>query len=612
MQFVIAVCQFAPASEKAINESKVIRDRIIQGLRARQRRYGIRVIIKELKETIDPSSNNGLESAKILGRHYGAHMVLCGKIRLDEEYYFEPAIINLMPFREKNLIKFDSTGNPLTFSMGLSENRRLQLKKQKVAQIADFASFIFGLSKYQSKNFQQARSIFESMETQTIESLLYRGNCDINLKEYDASILLFDQALDLNPKYLEAWFAKGSVYFLTEDYDKADKILSVATTIKAEGDLSTLALVWAQRGLTLTAKDKLEQAIDMFDKAISLQPDQATAWAGKSVALFLQGLKIMCNAVDVFWRGDNPTPQLNAVTNIAEKAYSKFTEATKACNKGIMLNPKESSFWLLKGHFLLCRWGLEDEALASFDKAIELEPELIEAWRGKALTFAALGRYKEANDIAERWSGPDKQKLLADMQRFNTLRNSVQAKRPGIVHAQESVFKGRSLAIIGEWDKAASVFSDVITIKPDYAEAWLGLASVYYLQGKVALSFEKCKRAIAIKPDYAQAWRFIGFHLMLRGKLNDSLSAYAEAIRIKPDYAWAWEEQGYTLLLMKKYDMALAAYEEAVRLKTDYAEAFFGKYMTLNALGRHKEAVAAYNKAIEINPDLAWADYGVP
>lgn len=56
---------------------------------------------------------------------------------------------------------------------------------------------------------------------------------------------------------------------------------------------------------------------------------------------------------------------------------------------------KSASFWLDKGNEL-CNSGQMDEALKAYEKALNIDGSLLDAWNNKGLVLASLERYPEA------------------------------------------------------------------------------------------------------------------------------------------------------------------------------------------------------------------------
>jgi hypothetical protein len=100
-RFIVAVTKFQPVPESAMKEATILQHRVVQAFRDRMASHGIKGTAVALHETIDPSATDGHRQALILGRHYQAHLVIWGAVRLDEEYYFKPSITRLVtqPYR---------------------------------------------------------------------------------------------------------------------------------------------------------------------------------------------------------------------------------------------------------------------------------------------------------------------------------------------------------------------------------------------------------------------------------------------------------------------------------------------------------------------------------
>ena len=79
-----------------------------------------------------------------------------------------------------------------------------------------------------------------------------------------------------------------------------------------------------------------------------------------------------------------------------------FSEAIKAYDKAIELDPNYLEPWNNRG--IAQVMGYEDfvEALKSFDKAIEIDPNCMQAWVNKANALKLAERGPEANEALEK------------------------------------------------------------------------------------------------------------------------------------------------------------------------------------------------------------------
>jgi tetratricopeptide (TPR) repeat protein len=110
------------------------------------------------------------------------------------------------------------------------------------------------------------------------------------------------------------------------------------------------------------SSEKLEEAIALFDKAVELNQENATAYLNKGLALY----------------------------------YLKQKEAAKhAISKALEIDLKNLQAYNLKG--MICfDLGEYEMAISAYDAAIELDPKDVSAYINKANTYDYLGWHEEA------------------------------------------------------------------------------------------------------------------------------------------------------------------------------------------------------------------------
>ena len=99
---------------------------------------------------------------------------------------------------------------------------------------------------------------------------------------------------------------------------------------------------------------------------------------------------------------------------------------------------------------------------------------------------------------------------------------------------------GNALQDQGKLDEAIQAFTNAISIKPNFAEAYYNMGLGFKEQGKLDEAIEAYTNAISIKPDFAEAYYNMGNALLDQGKLDEAIEAFTNAISIKPDYAEAY------------------------------------------------------------------------
>jgi len=84
----------------------------------------------------------------------------------------------------------------------------------------------------------------------------------------------------------------------------------------------------------------------------------------------------------------------NEGIDLAEQG--RYDEAVAAYDRAIEINPQSSEAWCNKGN-ALNNLSKHDLALLASEKAIEIDPMLAEAWNCKETALRSLGRNAEAD-----------------------------------------------------------------------------------------------------------------------------------------------------------------------------------------------------------------------
>ncbi|MCE0497749.1 MAG: tetratricopeptide repeat protein, partial [Methylacidiphilales bacterium] len=198
---------------------------------------------------------------------------------------------------------------------------------------------------------------------------------------------------------------------------------------------------------------------------------------------------------------------------------------------------------------ILFQKGRGDEAIAHYQKALEINPNYAEAHNnlGNALfqkgqVDEAIGQYQKALEIDSNFS-------LA----CNNL---------GFALAQ----KGRVDEAIGQYQKA-------LEIDPNNDDAYNNLGIAFAERGQEDKAIVQFQKALEINPDYAEACNNLGIVFLHKGQVNEATAQYQKALEINPNYAEAHNNLGNVFLQQGRVDEAIAQFREAVRLKPDFASA---------------------------------------
>ena len=137
---------------------------------------------------------------------------------------------------------------------------------------------------------------------------------------------------------------------------------------------------WSDKGACLTASGRHKEAIACYDRALKINPELAIPWHNKAKSLAALG------------RADEATKCITRAANLG------LDEAQKVCQQSGTLYKQhdlDADAQISEG-IALGKRGKWQEALACYDKALELTPLNPKAWLNKGQALRKLGRLSEA------------------------------------------------------------------------------------------------------------------------------------------------------------------------------------------------------------------------
>ena len=159
----------------------------------------------------------------------------------------------------------------------------------------------------------------------------------------------------------------------------------------------------------------------------------------------------------------------------------------------------------------------------------------------------------------------------------------------------------------GKLDEAIAACKKALLLNPNKAGAYYNIANVLKDQNKLDEAIENYKKSISLKPDYVEAYCNLATVLKDQIKLDEALKAIEKSITLKPDYAVAFNNMGNILKDQCKFEEAIKAFKKAISLNSNFVQPYNNMGVVLQDQGKLDEAIDAYKKAITIKPDYAEA-----
>jgi tetratricopeptide (TPR) repeat protein/S1-C subfamily serine protease len=363
----------------------------------------------------------------------------------------------------------------------------------------------------------------------------------------EKAVAAFDEAIKLNPKLDQAWYARGLALKDNQEDQKAFQSFDEATKINPK-----FYQAWRWRGVLLSETlNKPEEALKSFDKAIDINNQDFTLH---------------------FFRG-------NVLSEL-----KRDKDAVTAYTKAIELNPNHP--WSYNNR-AATRRDLKDYqgAIEDFDKAIKFNPNYAQAYNNRGATRVNLKDYQGAIE--------DYDKAI----KIN----------PNYADAYNN--RGNARVNLKDYKGAIEDLDKAIKINPNLAEAYYNRGNARLNLKDYQGAIEDYDKAIKINPNYADAYNNRGGTRLDLKDYKGAIEDLDKAIKINPNYAQAYYNRGVTRSDLKDYKGAIEDYDKAIKINPNYAEAYYNRGVTRSDLKDYKGAIEDFDKAIKINPNLAQA-YG--
>ena len=119
----------------------------------------------------------------------------------------------------------------------------------------------------------------------------------------------------------------------------------------------------------------------------------------------------------------------------------------------------------------------------------------------------------------------------------------------------------------GDYEAAISEYSRSISLKADYADAYVSRGNAQRRKGDLKKAIEDYDRALALKRDYTEVYNYRGFVYAKMGEIRRAIEDYTQAIRYKADYTDAYFNRAYAHAELGNWDMSIADYTQVIKLE---------------------------------------------
>lgn len=223
--------------------------------------------------------------------------------------------------------------------------------------------------------------------------------------QVESAIIYYNKLIDKSPFNPSYWMGLVKCYFVQEQIDKAIEACDFA--LAADDQYGE---AYAYKAHCFFYLNNSDDAIENYQKAIELKaipPELGYMFMGISY-----GNKEEWQKADDYYdkvierfEEDGDKQSILLIDTYTSKAFAlshleRYKEAHELCEKAKEINPNEGLIYLTEGKLYLAE-ELEDEAAISFEKAIEINPN-IEMWYMIASAYSESDYLIEAKEYFEK------------------------------------------------------------------------------------------------------------------------------------------------------------------------------------------------------------------
>ena len=125
---------------------------------------------------------------------------------------------------------------------------------------------------------------------------------------------------------------------------------------------------------------------------------------------------------------------------------------------------------------------------------------------------------------------------------------------------------GATAIQLGLSDQAILAFKEVISLKPDDAEAYSNLGNALQLKGNLLEAIDTCKKAVSLNPNYANAHYNLANVLLDKGDKREAIKIYKRYLLLIPNNHDAYSNMGIALRDEGRLDEAIEAFKKSITL----------------------------------------------
>ncbi|HKN33662.1 MAG TPA: FG-GAP-like repeat-containing protein [Terriglobales bacterium] len=155
----------------------------------------------------------------------------------------------------------------------------------------------------------------------------------------------------------------------------------------------------------------------------------------------------------------------------------------------------------------------------------------------------------------------------------------------------------------GYLEQAAASFRQVIAEKPDNAEAYYNLGTLYLRQNQFQEARRYLEQTVKLRSNYPEAWNNLGMAAAQEGQTDEAVRNFRESLRLRPDYAVALLNLGNIYRRQGTVGEAEKLLTRALEVEPENPEVNYSLGMLYGQQDKIPRALEFFDKALSVRPD---------
>jgi Flp pilus assembly protein TadD/peroxiredoxin len=155
----------------------------------------------------------------------------------------------------------------------------------------------------------------------------------------------------------------------------------------------------------------------------------------------------------------------------------------------------------------------------------------------------------------------------------------------------------------GYLDQAAASFKQVIAAKPEDAEAYYNLGTLYLRRNSLQDARQYLEQTVKLRPNYPEAWNNLGMVAAQQGQVDEAVRNFQESLRLRPSYATALVNLGNIYRRQGMLDEAEKLLSRAIEIEPDDPEINYNMGMLYARKDQLTRAEEYLEKAVKLRPE---------